>query len=372
MGYGVTQYAQSNPDLPKVENHLKGDIDYTYEALDLVQRQVDGKEITLGKINTDGNIHFDLPDFDIKAIYDSLNMQPYNLKGYLSMASECKNYDAFAKTPIDDAYIHKYDLLVKKYGIHVATLEPSNDSLATSSKYYWFNIDRAISYVDDCTKINHRNNNIYANVIANIEFEKGWNLIEEKYETIQNENNNDSITTQIKNTHFTKSSPESKKIKWFLRQIQKDEVIQTAKRLYNLTPISKEQFEKWAPNKLRDLSLKTQEHGNAPRGFKNKNNIHLIYTNESQKKEIDLYVVDCAKSPDDMEMINFSYAMENRGKDEKDIKPYIAQYKEEDKTTIIMYKVGERIFVTTSGVNIDEEDMWNYIQQLNVEKLLKK
>ena len=78
--------------------------------------------------------------------------------------------------------------------------------------------------------------------------------------------------------------------------------------------------------------MTTNEHGNPPRGLKNKNNIHLIYTDKTLKKEIDLYVVDCAKSPDDMEMINFSYAIENRGKDEKDIKPYIAQYSERKKS----------------------------------------
>lgn len=362
----------SHASLPSVENHLKGEIDYTYEALDLVQRNADGKEITLGKINTDGTIHFDLPEFDIKAIYDSLNMQPYKLQGSFLMASDCKDQDAFAKTPYDDLYIKKYSLLVRKYGISVAALEPRNDSLATSNKYHWFNIDRAITYIDSCTKINYRNNKIYANVTAHIQFEKGWNFIEESYETIQNESSDDSLATQIRNTHFTKSSPGSKKVKWYLRQIQEDEKIQTAKKLYNLTAIAKEQFENWMPSKLGDLSLLTSEHGNPPRGMKNKNNIHLIYANGSQDKKIDLYVVDCAKNPDDMEMVNFSYAMENRDKDEKDIKPYIAQYNEGEKATMLMYKVEDRIFVNASGVNINAEDLWDYIQTLEVEKLLLK
>ena len=363
---------QTQPDYPRVENHLKGDIDYIHGALDLVQRQVNGEEIILGRINTDGTINFTLPEFDIKALYDSLNYQPYKLQGSFLMASGCKDKDVFAETPFDNLYLKKYDLLIKKYGINVATLEAGNDSLRTSSTYHWFNIDRAIRYTDECIKITPGTDNIYAKVSANIQFEMGWNFIEETYETIQNKTDADSITSQIKNTHFTKSSPSSKKVKWFLRQIQEDEKIQTAKKLFNLTPITKEQFEKWAPDKLGDLSASTKEHGNPPRGLKNKNNIHLIYSNEPQKKEIDLYVVDCAKNPNDMEMINFSYAMENRGKDEKDIKPYIAQYKEEDKTTMIMYKVGDRIIVSASGVNIDEEAMWDHIQQLNVDKLIKK
>jgi len=71
----MAQKSQSSTTLPKVENHLKGELDYKHEALELVQRQVDGKEISLGKIQTDGKIHFKLPEFDIKALYDSINLQ---------------------------------------------------------------------------------------------------------------------------------------------------------------------------------------------------------------------------------------------------------------------------------------------------------
>ena len=98
--------------------------------------------------------------------------------------------------------------------------------------------------------------------------------------------------------------------------------------------------------------------------------MHLIYTDEIQKKEIDLYVVDCAKNPDDMEMTNFAYAMENQGKDKKDIKPYIAQYSEREKAMSFLYKVEDRLFVSASGVNITAEELWDYIKKLKVEKLI--
>ena len=38
----------------------------------------------------------------------------------------------------------------------------------------------------------------------------------------------------------------------------------------------------------------------------------------------------------------------------------------------LFYKVKDRIIVNASGVNINAEDLWDYIQKLNVEKLLKK
>ncbi len=355
---------QTQTVLPKVENHLIGELDYTKGGLELIQKQVNGEDIILGKINTDGTINFNLPEFNIKALYDSIPLQPSNFYNLFSIDSDCKDRDVFAKTPFKDVYSQKtYAIFIKKYGIYVAVLEATSDSI-TGSNYYWFYIDRAITFKDDCIKISWRTNKMYADISANIQFEKGWNFIEENIEIIK------SDSTQLRKIHFTKSTPANKKVKWTLRQIANDEEIQTAKRLHNLTPLTKAQFKKWAPNKLGDLSLTTNEYGKPPEGQKNKNNMHLIYANESQTKEIDLYVIDFAKNPDDMEMVNFSYAMENRGKDKKDIKPYVAQYSEREKAMSFLYKVEDRIFVSASGVNMNAEELWGYIQKLKVEKLI--
>jgi len=371
--------------LPKVLNHLNGELDYSHEALDLVQRQANGVEISLGKINKDGTVHFNLPDFDIKALYDSINLQHYKIQDLFLMNS-CKGQEMFAETPFDDVYSEKYDpIYVKKYGMNIAALYPvSNEEIVSrnqnnraifpdDAKYFWFYIDRDIVYKDECIKTSSWGNEPTENVIsANIQLKKGWNFIEENLVEVQNVGHGDSRTTIPKIIQFSIISPASKKVKWVLKQIHKDEKIQTAQRLYNLTPITKEQFEKWMPNELGDLSVTSQEHGNPPRGQTNKNNMHLIYANESQKREIDLYVVDCAKSPDDMNMVNFAYAMENDGKDEKDIKAYVTQYDESNNTTQLLYKVKDRIIVNASGVNMKAEELWTYIQKLNVEKLMKK
>ncbi|AUC80912.1 hypothetical protein [Lacinutrix sp. Bg11-31] len=364
--------AQQDQAFPKVENHFKGVLDYRHEALEIVQRQQNGKEIKLGKINTDGTIYFNLPEFDIKALYDSIPLQPYKFQNIFSMNSSCKDRDVFAKTPFDAIYAQKYKLLIKKYGINVAILEPVGDSLVANSKYFWFYIDRAITFKDDCIKTSPTTNNPYANISANIKFEKGWNFIEERLEIVENNSEVDSLPYQTSTIHFSKIEPANKKVKWSLRQIQKDRKIEVAKKLYNLTPITKTKFEKWVPNKLGDLSITTKVHGKPPIGQSNKNNMHLVYTNKVEKREIDIYVVDCAKNPDDIGMIDFAYAMENKGKDEKDIKPYIAQYSEEKKATQLLYKVEDRIIVNASGVNINAEELWDYIKKLNVEKLLKE
>ncbi len=370
------QKSQSTNALPKVENRLKGGLDYTHEALELVQRQVDGKEISLGKINTDGTIQFNLPEFD------SIPLILNKFQNWFSIDSDCKDRDVFAETPFDDVSSYKYDpIFIKKYGVNIAALYPVSDEkivsrnnnqraiLPAEATYFWFYIDRDITYKDDCIKISNRTGDAYAKISANIKFEKGWNFIEENLVDVQDVVQDDSQTTTVRTIEFKRSSPENKKVKWIIKQFKKDEEIQVLKKLYNLTPISKEQFETWAPNKLGDLSLTTKEYGNPPKGRKNKNNIHLIYANESQKKEIDLYVVDFSKSPGDAEMIDFAYAMENDGKEEKDIKPYITQYNEREKIAQLWYKVGDRMFVEASGANINAEDLWGYIKKMKLEKL---
>lgn len=376
---------QSQTDFPKVQNHLTGDLDYTHEVLNLVQKLANGEDINLGKINTDGTIAFSLPEFDIKALYDSVNLEHYNFQSWFSMDSSCKDRDVFAETPFDDIYSQKTNAIwIKKYGIYVSILETertkkilknkdaTRDSIAITNEYFWFFLDRAITYKDKCSKVSHITGDISHTITADIEFEKGWNFIEENTEWIlDNEQYNPNVS-QVRTTQYTKSTPTSKNVKWSLRQVADDGKIQTAKRLDILTPITKEQYEKWAPNKLGDLSVTTKEHGNPPQGQKNKNNMHLIYANETNNKEIDLYVIDAAKSPDDMEMINFAYAMENDGKEEKDIKLYITKYNERKKITQLFYKVQDRIIVNATGVNINGEELWGYIQKLNVDKLLKK
>ena len=363
--------------LPNIENRLVGELDYTKEVLELFQKQANGKEISLGKINTDGTIHFNLPEYDIKALYDSIPLQHYKFQQLFKINSECKDIDVFAKTPFDDVYSEKYKLLVKKYGIDVAILEPvtneekvSNNE-TNSSIYYWFYIDRAIAYKEECSKTNSSTGDIYANISVDIQFEKGWNFIEENSVTAQNNSESNSNTIKPQKIQFTKVSPANKKIKWTLRQFVDDEKIQAAKKLHHLTPITQEQFEKWVPNKLGNLLLTNKEYGIPPIGRKNKNNIHLTYASETQKREIDLYVVDYSKNPEAIEMIDFAYAMENDGKDEKDIKPYIAQYSEREKVTKLLYKVGDRMFVEASATNMNGEELWGYIEKLNVEKLLK-
>ncbi len=379
-----TQQLLTKTSLPKVENQLKGELDYANGGFELVQWQNSGDEITLGRIDETGEIHFSLPEYDIKAL--GKNHMPNHFESGFNML-RCKGRGDFDmvgnpkfKTPYDDVYSQLYaPMYIKKYGVNIAYISPVSDEKmllkeswdkVIGNKYYWMYIDRALDYKATCIRESFKSTEHEIERSADIQLKKGWNFIKANLVEIQNYGEKNEHT-MAKTFLYTLSSPESKDVKWYLTRVMDDEKILAAKKEYGLTPITKEQFEKWAPNTLGDLSIETKEYGIPAKGQTNKNNIHLSYVNETQKREIDLYVVDCSKSPVDLEMVDFAYAMENDGKEEKDIKPYITQYNEAENVTMLLYKVGDSMFVEASAVNINGEDLWVYIEKLNVEKLLK-
>lgn len=242
-----TQQLQTKTSLPKVENQLKG-------GLELIQWQKNGDEITLGTIDKNGAIHFNLPEFDIKALYK--NMGNTNFKSQFQM-SNCKGKGAvdflgqsLAKTPYDDVYSQLYaPIFIKKYGEFVANLYPISDekmlikknhNKIIGSNYYWFYIDRSIEYKDKCIKPLANDADLEINISADIQFKKGWNFIKKNIVSVQKDGENNELSMP-KVVQFTIGSPESKEVKWFIEQRMDDKKIQAAKKEYNsATPITKE------------------------------------------------------------------------------------------------------------------------------------
>ena len=370
---------QSQTALPKIENYTKGELQIMVETFG------SKNPIDVGKVSADGTIHFNFPKLDLDAMEENEEAYFFSMRRMDKVVGMfvCHDKEVVENTETVGA-IEIRNFFLYKYGQIVGEIRPATEKkilendYAIGSTISWFyseedgklkasciayEDDEIIEYELDRSKI--RNKTSY-----DINFKKGWNIV---------------VHSLLKKKDMTKGTYKFSRrlieektsvatipanINWYLNYTANDEELEK-RQLSLITPISKQQFIKWVPNKLGDLALTTKEHGNPPEGEGNKNTIHLIYTNKTKNKEIDLYVVDCANT-DDMEMINFSYAMENDGKDEKDIKPYIAQYSEEKKATAFLFKVKDRIFVEASGVNINAEDLWEYIQKLNVEKLLKK
>jgi len=383
---------QSQTTLPKVENHLKGALDYTLEALDLMQMQANGEEISLGIINTDGTILFNLPEFDIKALYDSIPLQKYKFHSLFLMDSSCKDRDIFAETPFDGVYAQKYDpLYIKKHGKNIAVLYPLSDekmltnnqyvskSLAVGSKYFWLYIDRAIVYSDECVKTSFKGNyDIEVAISTNIQFEKGWNFIEESLVEIQDYSRDEYNTTLPKKIQFTQSAPASKKVKWFLKQIMDDDKIESAKKIYELTPITKEQFKKWLPKKAGDFTRTSYEFDKALDRSTRKSNLFLVFEKGTQKMEI--AIIDGAENPDALEMVQFAFSMDENF--ERDDKPasdtttkgevhHISKEDIDKKTSQILSVFKDSIVIQATGENMTAMQLWEAIKALEIASIIK-
>jgi len=395
---------QTETTLLKVENHLKGELDYTHEALDLVQTQENGEEIILGKITKEGTIHFSLPEFDIKALYDGIPLQPQNFFSMFLMNSACKDRDLFADTPFKEAYAQKFDpMFIKKYGENVAILYPATDekmfrnnhyyrnnsydgqNLVLGTKYYWFYMDRDISFKDQCIKTPIRDNDsIQLKISADIQLKKGWNFIEENLVAVQAYSDGDYHTTLPKKIQFTHGSPASKKVKWYVIQIIKDERLDAAKTAYELEPITREQFEKWLPEKVGDFKRTSYELDKTLGDSDSKsNNVFVVFENGNQKMEI--AVLDGAKNPDDLEMAKFSFAMdeeyEREDKPNTDIAAgdtaikgevhHISKEDKDNKTAQVMSVFKDRIVLYATAENMTAAQLWEGIKALNVGSIIE-
>ncbi len=242
-----TQQLQTKTSLPKIENQLKGELDYTKGGFELVQWQKNGDEIILGSIDEKGAIHFNLPEYDIKTL--GKNHSNSHFESQINML-RCKGEGAvdaigqpLFKTPYDDVYSQLYPpMYVKIYGVYVAyvslvsdekMLIKKNFDKITGNKYYWFYIDRDLDYKDTCIQEWHEGVDLEVDVSADMQFKKGWNFVKRNLVEVQNygENNEHTIPKKIL---FTLSSPKSKDVIWHLVRRMDEEKIQAAKKEYEL------------------------------------------------------------------------------------------------------------------------------------------
>lgn len=242
-----THKVPTKTSLPTVENQLKGELDYAKGGFELVQWQNSGDEITLGRIDETGKIHFSLPEYDIKAL--GKNHMPNHFESGFNML-RCKDRGEFDmvgnpkfKTPYDDIYSQLYGpMFIKKYGVNIAYIYPASDEKVLikenwdkiiGSKYYWMYIDRALDYKATCIRESFKSTDLEIERSADIQFKKGWNFIKSNVVEVQSygENNDQPETKTIR---YSLSSPESNDVKWYVKRKMDDEKILAAKKEYEL------------------------------------------------------------------------------------------------------------------------------------------
>jgi len=237
-----TQKVQSKTSTPKIENQIQGELDYSNGGFELVQWQKGGDQVTLGRIDEDGNINFTLPEYDIKAL--GRNHMESGLANQFMMI-KCKGKgeynmmgQALFETPFDDVYSQMYPpMYIKTYGLSSGYVAPMTDEKMLlsenfdkiiGSKYYWMYIDRDLEYKDTCIRQSFKDPNLEVEMTTDIAFKKGWNFIKRDLVELQSYGEKDDEVTP-KRIHFTIGNPNANNIKWFLVRTKSDEKILAAK-----------------------------------------------------------------------------------------------------------------------------------------------
>lgn len=160
-------------------------------------------------------------------------------------------------------------------------------------------------------------------------------------------------------------NPKNKEIKWLIKQYVSDKKLEFNQNLMKFKPQSEEEITSWAPKILIDLPLTLKEYGKEIPQINNKNNTHLLYSDISKNRKIEIYVLDAAKNPETMLQVQMAYDMEAEFGKAKS-KPYIANYDESTKTSKLLYKINDRLVLRAIGQNLMPEELWKYIKALDL------
>lgn len=202
-----------------------------------------GNEVSLGRIDEEGNIHLNLPEYDKRAL--GRNHHDSSLESQFMML-KCKGKGEYNmmgeplfKTPYEDVYSQMYPpIYVKKYGLAMGYISlitdekmllKENFDKIIGSKYYWMYVDRDFDYNDACIRKSFKDPSLEVEMTANVTFKKGWNFIKRELLELQNYGEEEDQTTP-KRIHFSIANSNYKSVKWYLVQAKSDEQIEAAKK----------------------------------------------------------------------------------------------------------------------------------------------
>lgn len=384
---------QLQTDLPKIENYTKGELKIKVETFG------SRTPIHVGKITTDGTIHFKFPKLDLNAMYADEEAYFFNMQTMARAVGffVCHDKEVIENTETVNAieirhfFLYKYGQIVGE--IHPASQEEvvKND-FAIGSSVSWFYSDgdgklkATCSVYENDQKIEYEldRNTLRNKTSYDISFKEGWNIVQnkllEKKDMIINSNSYSRRLIEEK-TSVTKIPSH---INWYMNYTANDEALEIEQQLLRLKPITKAQFKKWLPEKAADLTRTSYELDKALEDSDSKsNNAFLVFEKGIQKMEI--AVIDGARVPVELKMAKFSFAMDEQF--EREDKPasdtsvsdaadkgevhHISKEDKEKKTSEIMSVFKDRIVLYASGENMTAKQLWEAIKTLDVASIIK-
>jgi len=390
--YQPCKAQQSQTALPKIENYTKGELEikvapFGADDADYVN------EIKVGHISLDGSIHFKWPEINLED-YKANGFFMHKLDFLLGMYN-CNEEKIEDKNEDIKAADTKFLLLYNKYGDFVGSLHPathkeienSHSFLTIGSYFTWFysNGDGKLNAI--CTRYNrikdsneYDKNSIYNTKIYNINFKKGWNLVEHKVLEVKDQKWNDHLRSMRYKEEKLSINKIPNTVNWYLNYTADDELLGIERQLAAQVPITKEQYKNWLPKKLGNLKRTHYELNKEIERMPPSNNITALF--EKGTKKIDVAIVDCAGSKDAASAYTLIKEMASGDwKDDKDDGynsaskmdgiSVITEYNEKEVKTTLHYNANGRFLVKATGNNIEPEELWNYLKNLELEKLVR-
>ncbi len=377
---------QAQTPLPKIENYTKGELEIKVETFG------SDKPIAIGKITADGTIHFNFPKLDLNAMEETyfFSMQKIGRAVRMFVCHDkevAENTETVKAIEIKDIFLYKYEQPVGAL-LPATQKEILEDEYAIGSTISWFYSEGDVKFKANCTtyeddetaKDGLDRNTIQNKTSYDISFKKGWNivthsLLEKKDITKDTQQYSRRLIEQ--KTSVVNIPPT---INWYLKYWANDELLEIEHELVMLNPITKQNYESWLPKKLGKLKRTGYEIGKELERMPTTNNVNLLFEKGAQK--IDLTIVDCAENKDAASMYILMNDMASRDwKDntdtgyrsasEMDGKRVMIDYNEKELKTLVSYNANGRFLIKAEAIDITPEELWETLQNLQIEKLIR-
>ena len=219
---------QSKTNPPKIENYNKGEL-----VIKVAPFCLNGNEITVGKVDKNGTIHFNWPETNLSTIKDSdFYMESIDRAVGMSFCNDKQIEDI-----VESAKVVKVEeLSLFKKGRYFGSLYPATDnkiqdnaslnrhsSLVLGSSLYWYFSDSDGLFKAKCS-VNLESENTYSfkEVTSyDIQLKKGWNLVKHSLvekEDWKNETGQGSLPKTITKTSIV-NIPVN--INWYVKYVGK-------------------------------------------------------------------------------------------------------------------------------------------------------
>lgn len=159
-----------------------------------------------------------------------------------------------------------------------------------------------------------------------------------------------------------------------------EEMQQNIENLSETTPITKETIKTWMPEKLNDLNRTKYEIGNQM-GFAKISNVNLEFKTDDKAKGIKVNIIDGAgNGASVISMNNLMLQVDVDSESESgykrteifDNQKIMVDYSNPKyaNRSLFKYIINDRVYVEARGWKMTPDELWNYLKQLEIEKLI--